>query len=101
MAETVETANDMIDLLKSTDIEVDFLLLDHDLGGEEFVDSDREDTGFEVVRWITEHKPQIKKIIVHSCNPSAGPAMVQVLSRIGYNAIYVNFVDLLSQLKKG
>lgn len=69
----------------------DWVFLDHDLGGETFVGSDREDCGMEVVRWITEHKPEIPKIIAHTANTGAGLAMQQVLLRSGYDAKFVTF----------
>ena len=48
----------------------DLLFLDHDLGGEQMVDSNNKNTGSEVARWLNENP--IKKppaIILHSFNP--------------------------------
>ena len=39
------------------------LFLDHDLGGETLVDSDREDCGMEVVRWLQKNKPDNGKLL--------------------------------------
>jgi hypothetical protein len=46
-------------------------MLDHDLGGEIYVDTNYSNTGSEVVRWIEKNKPDIKEIVVHSYNSSA------------------------------
>ena len=88
-ADIVKTADKCIEAIKSK--RYDIVQLDHDLGGEAWVDSSRADTGMEVVRFIEEHKPDIGKIIVHSWNTSAGPVMVDRLIRAGYPAIYRPF----------
>lgn len=43
---------------------------DHDLGGKFYVDSNDENTGFQVAKWIINKDPEImnKKIIIHSLN---------------------------------
>ena len=65
--------------------------LDHDLGGESMVDSNREDCGAEVVRWILMNRPFIKRVIVHTWNEPAGRRMVADLHRREYNAVYAPF----------
>lgn len=65
--------------------------LDHDLGGEVYVDSNREDTGMEVVRWILANRPRIGRIVVHTWNTVAGPRMSEDLRRAGYDAVWVRF----------
>lgn len=65
--------------------------LDHDLGGETFVDSGREDCGMEVVRWIEREQPTIHNIIVHSWNPDAARAMQRALKKAGYHVVYIPF----------
>ncbi|MGE3820235.1 MAG: cyclic-phosphate processing receiver domain-containing protein [Isosphaeraceae bacterium] len=52
--------------------------LDHDLGGEQFVDHARDDCGMEVVRWIClEPRPHLKRtrFLVHSHNIQAATIM--------------------------
>jgi hypothetical protein len=49
----------------------DEVWLDHDLGGERFVDPARPDSGSEVVRWILKVSPPVKRFIVHTCNEAA------------------------------
>ena len=51
-ATMVETAKECIAQIRKE--QWDWIFLDHDLGGEEFVDSDRKDTGMEVVRHLRE-----------------------------------------------
>jgi CheY-like chemotaxis protein len=66
----------------------DLVMLDHDLGGEVFVDRMRKDCGMEVVRWIVREKPEITEIVVHSGNQNAAAIMVWALKRSGYAAEY-------------
>jgi hypothetical protein len=77
----VQTALDCIAKLVESWDEVH---LDHDLGGEQFVDHSREDCGMEVVRWIClEPRPHLKatKFLVHSHNLQAATMMgLQLLS---------------------
>jgi hypothetical protein len=69
----------------------DVVSLDHDLGGEYYVDSARDDTGMGVVRWITAHKPAVGRFLVHSWNDVGGDAMVAALHGAGYRATRVYF----------
>jgi len=64
----VETADDCIHELKIK--KWDYLLLDHDLGGEVYVPSEEPNTGYQVAKFLEEnpeHKPR-KKIFLHSLN---------------------------------
>lgn len=96
-AHIVETAQATIEVLQSGE-QIDQLFLDHDLGDEVFVDSDRPDTGMEVVRWIEKEKPEIGEIVVHSHNPSAAETMVSRLRAAGYICHRVPFIQLKEQL---
>ncbi|NGX44890.1 MAG: hypothetical protein K940chlam2_00030 [Chlamydiae bacterium] len=69
----------------------DLVMLDHDLGGETWVESDREDCGMEVVRWIVRNLPKIGRVVVHSWNTVAAPVMVEELMKAGYDARYEFF----------
>ena len=65
----------------------DVISLDHDLGGETFVDSQRKDCGMEVVRYILRNRPACladTRFIVHSHNHSAATMMAEALSSAGY-----------------
>ena len=64
--------------------------LDHDLGGEIFVEVARDDCGMEVVRRLClEPYPHLKsaKFVVHSHNHLAATVMVLNLSAAGYAAV--------------
>ncbi len=78
----VETARACIETLSSRSF--DLVMLDHDLGGEVFCDSDREDCGMEVVRWLRSHGGSHGAFIVHTMNTVAAAAMFLELQRMGY-----------------
>jgi DNA-binding NarL/FixJ family response regulator len=88
-AHAVETAEAAILALKAE--KYDLVSLDHDLGGEAWVDSARPDTGFEVVRWIIENKPEIGEVTIHSHNTKAGPRMAVALKDAGYKSNFFPF----------
>lgn len=94
----VMTAQECIHELQKSHFEVVFL--DHDLGGEEWVDSTREDTGMGVVRWIEEHRPEVGEFIVHSHNPPAANNMKVALDRARYQVRAIPF-RLLVQSYRG
>ena len=63
--------------------------LDHDLGGEHYVNSSRDDCGMEVVRWLTnERRPHLARVrfTVHSHNMVAAYEMVSRLRGAGLRA---------------
>lgn len=86
-----ETAPAAIEALCATGARWRRVCLDHDLGGEVYVDSSRPDTGMEVVRVIVRERPAIEKIIVHTLNRSAGEQMVAALAEAGYDVVYRPF----------
>lgn len=72
----------------------DILSLDHDLNFEEFVNSDREDCGMEVVRWICDfNMPPGKSplFIIHTSNRAAGIKMSEMLRTKAGEARYERF----------
>jgi hypothetical protein len=80
----VETAADCIESLKDS---WDEIHLDHDLGGERFVDHDRDDCGMAVVRWLCEEPRahlQSSLFVIHTHNAGAAMAMVFQLQSMGY-----------------
>lgn len=82
----VETVADCIEKLAGPWDEVH---LDHDLGGEVFVDSARPDCGMEVVRWLaSEPRPHLRsaRFVVHTHNPEASCRMLWTLRIRGYRA---------------
>jgi hypothetical protein len=61
--------------------------LDHDLGGERFVDLSRDDCGMAVVRWLClEPHPHLKptQFYVHSHNPMAAQMMAMQIHVAGF-----------------
>lgn len=100
-ATRVETSAATIKQLSEN--EFDIVFLDHDLGGEIFVDSDREDTGMEVVRWLQSNHCTIELIVIHSLNDGAVTNMVTRLRQSGYRVLAFPFTsfdsaDVYSQL---
>jgi hypothetical protein len=82
----VETAADCLTRLEEPWDEVH---LDHDLGGEHFVDLGRADCGMEIIRWLC--LPPKKHLLqthfyIHSHNPNAAALMVQQMEAAGYRA---------------
>lgn len=67
-ADIVKTAKEAIDLVAKN--KYDIIFLDHDLGGEVYVDSEHENTGYQVAKFIMyEDNPnKITEVIVHSMN---------------------------------
>lgn len=90
-AQTATTAQEMIQLIKNADEEIELVFLDHDLGGQTFVSSDVEDCGMQVVRYIEADRPKIDRIIVHSMNMPAAIQMKERLEHIGYQVEYIPF----------
>jgi hypothetical protein len=71
--------------------------LDHDMTGETYVDSRRNDCGMEVVRWL-ENIPTEKrykffhtKFVVHTHNEKAARQMVERMKAIGLHVTYEPF----------
>jgi hypothetical protein len=74
--------------------------LDHDLGGEVFVDHERDDCGMAVVRWLcAEPRPGLKKtrFIVHTHNLDVACLMVLHLETTGYNVQVCPFGMVLAE----
>jgi len=47
----------------------DVMFFDHDLGGEQMVSSDNENTGYQVAKMVKETKNDATPVLVHSYNP--------------------------------
>ncbi|WP_165071581.1 cyclic-phosphate processing receiver domain-containing protein [Paludisphaera rhizosphaerae] len=96
----VLTAQDCISRLAES---WDEIHLDHDLGGEKYVDVNRDDCGMAVVRWLcAEDRGNLRnaRFFIHSYNFSAASLMVECLLQNGYTAEFRPFgfdlVDFLS-----
>lgn len=79
---------------------LDAVHLDHDLGGQEYVNTKREDCGMEVVRSLekmSHDKPEefeklkVARFVVHSWNGHAAPIMVERLTKLGLDVVCVPF----------
>lgn len=89
-ATLVETAEECIKEIRQE--EWDWIFLDHDLGGEVFVDSDRKDCGMEVVRFLVDNKPdKMPRVVVHSLNGEARQRMALDLTVAGYEVTPLPF----------
>lgn len=86
---TVETAGECIAQLDAS--AWDLVLLDHDLGGEVFVDSAQAETGAEVVRWLKGNRRDHGAFIVHSMNPVGAASMYFDLKEMGYRVSQAAF----------
>ena len=79
----VETAEHCILTLQGTG-EFHLILLDHDLGGEVYVDINRPDTGSEVARWLNKNKKNAN-VITHTLNKEGSENILSLVP----NSIYV------------
>jgi hypothetical protein len=62
--------------------------LDHDLGGEVFVDHERDDCGMAVVRWLcAQPQPHLQatQFFIHTHNPNAACVMTLHLQVMGFD----------------
>jgi hypothetical protein len=58
-----------------------YLFLDHDLGGKDFVDSNEEETGYQVAKFILEKGIKYEVCIIHSMNYAGAENMFRVLPK--------------------
>jgi hypothetical protein len=93
----IATAKAGISTLQENDFDV--LLLDHDLGGETFVDTANENTGSEVVRWMLSPGNVVSAhtlIIIHSLNTPAATEMQRKLTDGGFTNVHrIPFYQLI------
>jgi len=73
----VETAASGIFLCQTK--KYDFICLDHDLGGEIYVPSENENTGYQVSKAIVNSLNSETPVIVHSHNPSGAKNIQSIL----------------------
>lgn len=80
----------------------DSILLDHDLGGEIYVDSDFWNTGYQFVRFLTTYRSEDIKntqIIIHTQNPVGAENMLQLFIQENIQAKVIPFPILINQIK--
>jgi hypothetical protein len=87
-----KTSAEIIEAIKTAK-RIDVIFLDHDLGGEFDVDTNSEDCGMTVVRYIEKNKPSIGNIVIHSLNPTASVEMYARLKAEDYRVNRIKFID--------
>ena len=70
------------------------IMLDHDLDGKVYTDSEEENNGYQVAKFMVEAKVKYELCIVHTLNDYAVPKMLKVLKDGTGKAIYKPCVDL-------
>jgi len=91
-----QTVEETIVTLRDYKDELEVVMLDHDLGGQTYVNSKREDCGMEVIRYLEKYQNENPKefeafvdvnFIVHTYNTYAGHKMVERLQKLGINRV--------------
>jgi hypothetical protein len=78
----VDDVEDLKIQMEDPSWEVDVLFLDHDLGGEVYVDTSHPNTGSAAAMWLVDnpkHKPEV--VILHSMNPIGVRNMKSILPK--------------------
>lgn len=84
-----QTASEAIELL-SKDLNFDILFLDHDLGNQIFMNSEEENTGYQVAKFLQDK--EIKgEIIIHSMNYVGAKNIMSLLPKATYKPFIVLF----------
>lgn len=87
----VTLAKDTERALKLFEPPYDWVLLDHDLGGRQWVDSDEEDCGAAFCRRVPVDGLQGARVVVHSFNRDGAIRMIQTLRDKGIESIWQPF----------
>jgi CheY-like chemotaxis protein len=82
----VKTAQEAIEIL-TKDLNYDLITLDHDLGDRIFVDSNDENTGYQVAKFLKDKDIKCQ-IIIHSCNPGGAKNMMSLLPQADYMPVF-------------
>lgn len=72
----------------------DMLFLDHDLDQRVYVDSDENNTGYQLTKFIVENKISFKSAIIHSMNQYGARLMYETLSEISDSVDMIDFSTL-------
>lgn len=82
-----DNAQNCIELLKKE--KYSLIFLDHDLGGDAFVDIQNKNTGSEVARWIEQNPLEVgQQVVIHSSNPIGAQYMKNLIK----NSICIQYV---------
>lgn len=95
--EYAQTAAHAKQLLTTRDY--DLIFLDHDLGGDTYVDSTEENTGAEVARFLARleqwQDPKTTVVVCHSLNPDGRKYMITTLRNAGFSQVHdIPFTEL-------
>ena len=85
-----DQADEAVAILKKE--KYDLIFLDHDLGGEQMVDSSVYNTGYTVAKKIHETKNKDTIVIVHSYNPDGAKNMIDVMKDNDVTCHYFYFI---------
>jgi len=96
IVDTVELAKSLVEEAEKNQDQFYVIFIDHDLGGEVFVDSKEENTGYQFALWLAENEIEAH-FITHSLNPVGARNIRAVLPKCAY----VPFTLLKSLLEKG
>lgn len=85
----VNTAADAISFLSTSKFDVVFL--DHDLGGKVYVDSEEENTGYQVAKMLPVSLNRHTPVIIHSWNGAGAKRMLNALKDHDAQVVYKIF----------
>ena len=73
---------DCFTFISTTDKKIDMIFLDHDLDNRIYVNSNEENTGYQMAKKIKEHYGEdYPEIIIHSLNPAGADNILSILTR--------------------
>ena len=78
----------------------DIMLLDHDLGGEVYVSSSNENTGYQFALFLEQNKLHCSQIIIHSQNDVGAKNMYVALQNCADEVLQIQFPNLIKELYK-
>jgi len=93
---TVELAKTLVEEAEKNQDQFHVIFIDHDLGGEVYVDSREENTGYQFAVWLAENEIEAQ-FITHSLNPVGVRNIIAALPECEY----VPFTLLKPLLEKG
>jgi len=86
----------------------DILYLDHDLGGEVMVDSEKPNTGYQFAKWLVANDVDLirRRIVLHSMNPAGVRNMKSQLplssvSEIPFSTLMKQMMDISEAVRNG
>ena len=94
VAGTAKYAKSVFDLNRDFDL----VFLDHDLGGRIYVNSEEEETGYQVAKHMLKRKVNSGQVIVHTMNIVGAQNICSLLTG-EYLVYHIPFPDLVENLK--